>query len=111
MATRTIQLDLRGAAKPARESRTLRFNRQVSWLVSALAALPTLASFVLEQLGDPAIAAAVADAVPGRYRAALAVIVLVVAQRNRALRLQTSTPIAGEKLSRQQLRAGKRTKK
>jgi uncharacterized membrane protein len=82
------------APKPARESRTLRFNAVVSGVVTALAALPTLLSYVLELLGDPSIAAAVSDAVPARYRALIAAVVLIVAQRNRALRMQTSAPIA-----------------
>jgi hypothetical protein len=60
------------APKPARESRTLRFNAVVSGVVTALAALPTLLSYVLELLGDPSIAAAVSDAVPARYRALIA---------------------------------------
>lgn len=80
--------------KPARESRTLRFNAIVSWLAAAFAALPSLLSWLIGLMGDPVIAAAVADAIPARYRGIIALVVLIVAQRNRSLRMQTSTPIA-----------------
>jgi hypothetical protein len=84
-------------SKTARQSRTLRFNAKVSWLVTAAAALPSILSYAIELMGDPVIAAAVADVVPLKYRSLLALVVLIVAQRNRALRKQTTVPIVEER--------------
>jgi len=80
--------------KPVRESRVLRFSDLLTWLFGALMAIPSLISYACDLLGDPQIAAAVSDAIPAKYRAALAIIVIVVAQRYKALRMTTSAPIA-----------------
>lgn len=79
---------------PASASRTLRFNRLATIWAGVIAFAPTVVSFVFELLGDPTIAAAVADAIPGKYRALLAVVIAFLAQRNRTLRYQTVAPIA-----------------
>lgn len=88
-----------GKPKPKKQSRTIRFNNLASILVSVLAALPSIVSYVFELLGDPQVSAVIADAVPVQYRAAFAVVVLIIAQRNKSLRMSTTSPIAERWLS------------
>jgi hypothetical protein len=88
--TDTINL---GNAKPAAQSRTLRFNRLVTWGTGVAAVLPDIVGFVLDLLGDPNVAKSVSEFIPGRSRALLFAIVAAVALRNRSLRYQTTQPI------------------
>jgi hypothetical protein len=80
-------------AKPASQSKTLRFNNLVMWIGGLAAFVPDILSFVLSLLGDPTVASAVNDAVPMKYRAAFAAILVIIGQRNKQLRRQTTQPI------------------
>src|SRR3990167_7028467 len=84
-------------AKPASQSRTLRFNRLVTWVAGIFFALPDLvAAALLQLLFDPDISTTVANIIPMKYRALIFVVVAAVAQRNRRLRYETSQPIVKE---------------
>lgn len=91
-ATVTVQIP----AKPASQSRTLRFNNVVMWIGTLAAFVPDVLGYALTLLGDPSIASAVSGAVPMKYRAAFGIIMVIVAQRNKSLRYQTTQPIASE---------------
>lgn len=80
-------------AKPASESKTLRFNNLMMGVAAAVAALPSILGWVIDALGDPNIASMVNGMIPAKDRAVLALIMAGVAYRNKQLRYQTTQPI------------------
>lgn len=81
--------------KPAAHSKTLKFNRWAAIATAAVMYAPTAVSFVVGFLGDPQIAAAVANMIPVQYRTLFVLLVTYMAHKNTKLRYQTTTAIEG----------------
>lgn len=85
---------------PASQSRTLWTARWATIATFAAAALPTIASVILDAIGNPVIAALIANEVPVEYRAGIAIVFSIIIRRFAHLRMVTMAPIAGTESAR-----------